>query len=242
MSTAARTSGATNLYRTLGWKFAIPVGLIDVAKGAIPVVLLGPKLPGVPLFPTLCGVMAVVGHVYSVFVGFKGGKGVATAAGMLLGLAPEALGVALIVWLLLVRFTGYVSLGSVAGGRGFPAGGLSPEPESPDAPGTGTRCRGCALRDLEASREHSAPSEWNGKPLRPPRRHGSFAQMTAIGVLGAGSWGTTLADLLARKGLAVRLWAYEPEVVESINSAAGECAVPARVPTGEGASSIRGSD
>jgi glycerol-3-phosphate acyltransferase PlsY len=97
-----------------------PVGLIDVAKGAIPVLLLGPRLPGVTLFPTLCGVMAVVGHVYSVFVGFKGGKGVATAAGMLLGLAPEALGVALIVWLVLVRSTGYVSLGSVAAAAVFP--------------------------------------------------------------------------------------------------------------------------
>jgi len=116
----SKNLGATNLYRTLGWKFAVPVGLIDVAKGAIPVLLLGPRLPGVALFPTLCGVMAVVGHVYSVFVGFKGGKGVATAAGMLLGLAPEALGVALIVWLVLVRSTGYVSLGSVAAAAVFP--------------------------------------------------------------------------------------------------------------------------
>ena len=118
----SKNLGATNLYRTLGWKFAVPVGLIDVAKGAIPVLLLGPMLPGVTLFPTLCGVMAIVGHVYSVFVGFKGGKGVATAAGMLLGLAPEALGVALIVWLVLVRSTGYVSLGSVAAARAEPGG------------------------------------------------------------------------------------------------------------------------
>ncbi|HSE47201.1 MAG TPA: glycerol-3-phosphate 1-O-acyltransferase PlsY [Gemmatimonadales bacterium] len=116
----SKNLGATNLYRTLGWKFALPVGVIDVAKGAIPVLLLGPRLPGVTLFPTLCGVMAVVGHVYSVFVGFKGGKGVATAAGMLLGLAPEALGVALIVWLVLVRSTGYVSLGSVVAAAVFP--------------------------------------------------------------------------------------------------------------------------
>ena len=71
----SKNLGATNLYRTLGWKFAVPVGLIDVAKGAIPVLLLGPRLPGVALFPTLCGVMAVIGHVYSVFVGFKEGRG-----------------------------------------------------------------------------------------------------------------------------------------------------------------------
>ena len=170
----SKNLGATNLYRTLGWKFAVPVGLIDAAKGAIPVLLLGPRLPGVTLFPTLCGVMAVVGHVYSVFVGFKGGKGVATAAGMLLGLAPEALGVALIVWLVLVRSTGYVSLGSVAARRGFPSRGLLAQSRPANPHGAGTRRRGRALRDLEASREHSAITEWDGKPLRPSRRCGSF--------------------------------------------------------------------
>jgi acyl phosphate:glycerol-3-phosphate acyltransferase len=109
----SRNLGATNLYRTLGWPFAVPVGLFDVAKGVVPVLLFGPRVPEIGLFPTLCGIVAVLGHVYSVFVGFKGGKGVATAAGMLLGLAPQSLAVSAAVWLLLVWLTGYVSLASV---------------------------------------------------------------------------------------------------------------------------------
>ncbi len=109
----SRNLGATNLYRTLGWRYAIPVGLFDVAKGAIPVLAFGPQVTEVPYFPVWCGVMAVVGHVYSVFVRFKGGKGVATAAGMLIGLAPLAVLAVLVAWILVVWLSGYVSLGSI---------------------------------------------------------------------------------------------------------------------------------
>ncbi len=116
----SRNLGATNVYRVLGWKYAIPVGVFDVVKGAIPVWLFGPQVPEVPLFPLLCGLMAVVGHVFSVFVGFKGGKGVATASGVVLGLAPWAFLVVLLVWAILVRLTGYVSLGSVVSAAIFP--------------------------------------------------------------------------------------------------------------------------
>jgi glycerol-3-phosphate acyltransferase PlsY len=105
--------GATNLYRQLGWRFAIPVGLFDMAKGAAPVLLFGPRAGGGDLIPLLLGVAAVVGHVYSVFVRFRGGKGVATGAGVVLGLAPWAFVVGLLVWAVTVRLTGYVSLGSI---------------------------------------------------------------------------------------------------------------------------------
>ena len=71
----SRNLGATNLYRTLGWRYAVPVGLFDVAKGAIPVAVFGPRVPGIPFFPVYCGLAAIVGHVFSVFVKFKGGKG-----------------------------------------------------------------------------------------------------------------------------------------------------------------------
>jgi glycerol-3-phosphate acyltransferase PlsY len=116
----SRNLGATNVYRVLGWKYAIPVGLVDILKGAAPVWLFGPRVPEIPLFPLLCGLAAVLGHVFSVFVGFKGGKGVATAAGVVLALAPWALLAVTVVWGLLVRFTGYVSLGSVAAAALFP--------------------------------------------------------------------------------------------------------------------------
>jgi glycerol-3-phosphate acyltransferase PlsY len=116
----SRNLGATNVYRVLGWKFAIPVALFDVAKGLIPVVLFGPQAPAVAHFPLLCGATAIMGHVFSVFVGFKGGKGVATAAGVLLGLAPLALPAVVLVWAVIVRVTGYVSLGSIAAALLFP--------------------------------------------------------------------------------------------------------------------------
>ena len=106
--------GATNLYRVLGWKYAIPAAAVDIAKGAIPVLVFAPQVSHSQLFALACGVAAILGHVFSVFVGFKGGKGVATAAGVMLGLAPLALAVSAVVWGLLVRLTGYVSVGSIA--------------------------------------------------------------------------------------------------------------------------------
>ena len=105
--------GATNLYRVLGWRYAVPVALFDMAKGAVPVMVFGPRAGSGELTPLLLGGTAMVGHVFSVFVGFNGGKGVATGAGVVLGLAPWAFLAAFLAWALLVRTTGYVSLGSV---------------------------------------------------------------------------------------------------------------------------------
>jgi glycerol-3-phosphate acyltransferase PlsY len=112
--------GATTLYRVLGWKYAIPVALFDIAKGAIPVLVFAPRVTDSELFALACGVAAILGHVFSVFVGFKGGKGVATAAGVMLGLTPLALAVAVAVWAVLVLLTGYVSLGSIAAAAVLP--------------------------------------------------------------------------------------------------------------------------
>ena len=112
--------GATNLYRVLGWKYAIPAALVDIAKGVIPVLVFAPQVSDSQLFALGCGVAAILGHVFSVFVGFKGGKGVATAAGVMLGLAPLALTVAAVVWALLVKLTGYVSVGSIAAAAVLP--------------------------------------------------------------------------------------------------------------------------
>ncbi len=112
--------GATNLYRVLGWKYAIPAAIVDIAKGAIPVLVFAAQVSNSQLFALACGVAAILGHVFSVFVGFKGGKGVATAAGVMLGLAPLALTVAAVVWAVLVRVTGYVSVASIAAAAVLP--------------------------------------------------------------------------------------------------------------------------
>jgi glycerol-3-phosphate acyltransferase PlsY len=116
----SKNLGATNVYRTLGWRYAIPVGLFDIAKGAVPVLILAPQFSESQLFALACGIAAIVGHVFSVFVRFRGGKGVATAAGVMLGLTPLALGVALLAWLLVVALSGYVSLASIAAAAIFP--------------------------------------------------------------------------------------------------------------------------
>lgn len=129
----SRNLGATNLYRVLGWRFAVPVALFDIAKGTVPVLLFAPRLSDSQLVALGCGILAVVGHVYSVFVRFRGGKGVATAAGVMLALTPAALGVAALVWLVLVYLTGYVSVGSISAAAVFPLAVLLLEhPESPE--------------------------------------------------------------------------------------------------------------
>lgn len=106
--------GATNTYRVLGWAAAIPVFVLDIAKGWFPTAMF-PLWDGQasPYWALAYGSAAIVGHMFSIFVGFRGGKGVATSAGMLLALAPVATLVGLLAWLLVVFLTGYVSLGSI---------------------------------------------------------------------------------------------------------------------------------
>jgi glycerol-3-phosphate acyltransferase PlsY len=116
----SKNLGATNVYRILGWKYAIPVGLVDIAKGAIPVAVFGQWAGGPTWLPVTLGGAAVVGHMFSPYVRFKGGKGVATAAGMFLALAPLAFAIAIPVWGLCLWITGYVSLSSIVAVLTFP--------------------------------------------------------------------------------------------------------------------------
>lgn len=105
--------GATNAFRVLGLKSALPVVLFDIAKGFVPVSLFA-GLAGAGFGWTFgFGVAAIFGHMFSVWVGFKGGKGMATSAGVFLGLAPWAVLLGFIVWGGLTFPTGYVSLGSI---------------------------------------------------------------------------------------------------------------------------------
>ncbi len=116
----SKNLGATNVFRTLGWKYAIPVALVDVAKGAVPVALFGAWSGLGAAWAAALGATAVVGHVFSPFVGFRGGKGVATAAGMFIALAPLAVAIALPVWGLSLWLTGYVSVSSIVASVTFP--------------------------------------------------------------------------------------------------------------------------
>jgi glycerol-3-phosphate acyltransferase PlsY len=115
--------GATNTFRVLGWKAALPVMLVDVLKGWLPTWLF-PRLayPGSAWGWTLAfGAAAILGHVYSVWVRFKGGKGVATSGGVFLALAPWAVLVAALAWTVTVWSTRIVSLGSVIAALVLPA-------------------------------------------------------------------------------------------------------------------------
>jgi len=116
----SKNLGATNVYRSLGWKYAIPVGMFDIAKGAVPAALFPSWFGGAGWSGALYGAAAVAGHVFSVFVKFRGGKGVATAAGVFLALAPVALLVTAVVWATVLALTGYVSLSSVLAAAVFP--------------------------------------------------------------------------------------------------------------------------
>ena len=105
--------GATNTFRVLGWKAALPVMLVDVAKGWLPAWLF-PALDGARWEWALAyGAAAILGHVFSVWVRFRGGKGVATSAGVFLALAPWAVLAGFAVWLAVVLTTRIVSLGSI---------------------------------------------------------------------------------------------------------------------------------
>lgn len=106
--------GATNALRVLGARSAVPVVIVDMAKGFLPAWLFA-DLAGVGFGWTLAfGSAAILGHMFSVWVGFKGGKGMATSAGVFLALAPWAVLGGLLVWLTITFLTGYVSLASIA--------------------------------------------------------------------------------------------------------------------------------
>lgn len=112
----SKNIGFTNALRVLGPKLGIPVLLIDVVKALLPI-LVFPAIQGGGLNPELHGVLlglAVLGgNLFNVFLGFKGGKGVATSLGVFLGLAPTSVLLALGVFLLVFAASRYVSLGSI---------------------------------------------------------------------------------------------------------------------------------
>jgi len=116
----SKNLGATNLYRVLGWGYAIPVGLFDVAKGFVAAYFLAPWVGPERWIPMAVGVGAILGHVFPVYLKFSGGKGVATAAGVVLGIAPTAALMSVLVWGALVLATGIVSVASMSAAIVFP--------------------------------------------------------------------------------------------------------------------------
>ena len=111
--------GATNVYRTMGRKMGIITLLGDCLKGLLPVLLA--RYYGLPeMWIAAIGTAAFIGHVYTVFLGFKGGKGVATALGVFLGAEPLAVVCALIIFAVVLWHWRYVSLASIAAAIAMP--------------------------------------------------------------------------------------------------------------------------
>jgi glycerol-3-phosphate acyltransferase PlsY len=116
--------GATNVARSLGFKWGLLVLIMDMTKGALPVLLalnLWPAAAGGSVLKvTMVALAAFLGHLYSPFLRFRGGKGVATAFGISLVLLPKAALVALLFFLLVTWLWRYVSLGSLTGSVSLP--------------------------------------------------------------------------------------------------------------------------
>lgn len=104
----SRNIGATNVSRVLGRAPGIVVFILDFSKGLIPVLLAG-SMP----IKILSGLFSISGHMWPVFLGFKGGKGVATGFGVMVGLIPKSALIVSIIWVIIVALFRYISLGSI---------------------------------------------------------------------------------------------------------------------------------
>jgi len=111
--------GATNALRAFGTTVGVIILLLDMLKGFGTVMLAKAVLGSDSGWIAACGLAAILGHIFTIFLRFKGGKGVATAGGVFLALAPLALLMTLLSFIVITAITRYVSLGSILGALGF---------------------------------------------------------------------------------------------------------------------------
>jgi acyl-phosphate glycerol 3-phosphate acyltransferase len=133
LSQGSKNIGATNVGRVMGLWWGVLVFALDFAKGAVPVLLAGLLTEG-DLPRTLAGVAAFVGHLFPIYLGFQGGKGVATGAGVVVVLVPVVMLCCTVVWAIVLLTTRYMSLASLTGASLLIALRLlfTPEPWSND--------------------------------------------------------------------------------------------------------------
>ncbi|MEO0097318.1 MAG: glycerol-3-phosphate 1-O-acyltransferase PlsY [candidate division WOR-3 bacterium] len=106
----SRNIGFTNVYRTLGYLYGIPVLILDISKGFL-ITYFSKELS---LLPLLVGIGAILGHLFTPYLRFRGGKGVATTIGVLLALAPKNLIFSIIIFLIILIIFSYMSLASIS--------------------------------------------------------------------------------------------------------------------------------
>lgn len=120
----SKNIGSTNVLRVLGKGIGYPVFALDVLKGVVPVLLAriyAQDVEPVGLVPALTSVATILGHNYTFWLGFKGGKGIATSAGALLPIMPFTILAAVTLWVVTFLTTRYVSLGSIVAALTLPA-------------------------------------------------------------------------------------------------------------------------
>lgn len=261
----SRNAGLTNVFRVLGWKPALPVAVIDFLKGLLPVVLglawsksAWDMSHGHETFALGCGLMAVLGHTFTVFAGFKGGKGVLTGLGVFAAISPWTALLAFVSWIVVLRWKGYVSLASIVGSLVLALSNtavtLAKAVEYAREPGGFDLCHvvGSLVRHgdtalsvlswitglfviwkhraniqrLRAGTEHrfgrkgaEAQQDVREKAVAGYRETASAAGLDPerVAVLGAGSWGIAIAQVLAAKGLSVSLWDHSEESAERLS-------------------------
>lgn len=259
----SRNAGLTNVYRVLGWKPALPVALVDFSKG-LGAVLLGYFVTrhfwgkSNDTFALACGVAAIVGHTFTVFAGFRGGKGVLTATGVFLGISPIPVVLAFVLWIVVLKRTGFVSLASIlaAIALAFLNTGVvvlhTFGYAASSAIGSDVSWGGIAnllvrhgdtnlfllswvvavfviwkhwanIQRLRAGTEFRFGSRQNEDPEDVAREGIELFRSKAVAagldpdrvaVIGAGSWGIAIAQILATKGLKVTMWEYSGKVAE----------------------------
>lgn len=111
----SKNIGTTNVFRTVGGRMASIVLIADVVKGILAVLLVRYLFESSLHLELLTAIASLLGHNYSVFLGFKGGRGVATGLGLILLFMPDVCIFSFTVWLVIVFVTRYVSLGSIVG-------------------------------------------------------------------------------------------------------------------------------
>jgi acyl-phosphate glycerol 3-phosphate acyltransferase len=264
----SHNAGLTNVYRVLGWKPAVPVAIVDLLKG-LGAVLLGLAWSksawnmdhGHQTFALGCGVAAVVGHSFTVFAGFRGGKGVLTMMGVFTGVSTAPALISFGFWVLVLRKTGFVSLASILASAFFAIAetvvfALNAVQVAAEISVGGEVAWFALLRTL-VSKGHmnllilswimAVFVIWKHRANIQRLRNGTeyrfgsareddeelvdvdvakqdFARDARaagldpdrVAIIGAGSWGMAIAQILSSKGLKVTLWEYSATVADKL--------------------------
>lgn len=264
----SHNAGLTNVYRVLGWKPALPVALVDLLKGLV-AVLIGlawsksawNMAHGHQTFALACGVAAVLGHSFTLFAGFRGGKGVLTTLGVFIGISAVPALMAFAFWGFVLRRTGFVSLASILATVvlalletivfGYRMVTLSAKTSilgtTEWGPLLQEMVKGGHMNLLLLSWITAAFVVWKHRANIQRLRNGTeyrfgssrnqeeaeidvevakadFARDARaagldperVAVIGAGSWGIAIAQILSNKGLKVSLWEYSAAVAETL--------------------------